>query len=356
MKQFNWLSLLFLIASNPNLHPAEAHAQAKHLPVCELSSSVKLGAPITFLIKDGNICTIQFDLSRKKAAQKLSNKKLAIDFRTADGTPVNALDASKAQRLNQSLRLTLVPAASDKNIGLVYTSDRNEPYVLFEDGRFYKAKKTRKKNKIAAYKLITRLDPSVAPYLGGVSRLPILVNADKSPETLVFESQVDSNGMQTDAYVFFVDIPGGNSLEINFVSSSTALPTATNTNTPAPTSTPTLTPNPTSPPATPTSAPNATSTAIPTATFTATSLPTNSPTAQATATSTDTPSPLECSDKKDNDNDGYIDFADPGCKRVGDNCEAVLECDDGRDNDHDGRTDFPSDFDCREYCDDSEAP
>ncbi len=59
----------------------------------------------------------------------------------------------------------------------------------------------------------------------------------------------------------------------------------------------------------------------------------------------------QCNDEIDNDDDGLIDFADPGCFDARDTDEtdpAVLpECGDGIDNDEDGATDYPDDADCR---------
>src|SRR6185503_11640938 len=49
-----------------------------------------------------------------------------------------------------------------------------------------------------------------------------------------------------------------------------------------------------------------------------------------------------CSDGRDNDGDGAMDFPDdPGCNTPEDNDEhGGLGCDDGEDNDGDGRTDY----------------
>lgn len=65
-----------------------------------------------------------------------------------------------------------------------------------------------------------------------------------------------------------------------------------------------------------------------------------------------TPQPV-CSDGKDNDGDGYIDFGpDSGCDGPSDTDEANLlprtdtQCSDGKDNDGDGRIDYPADFGC----------
>jgi large repetitive protein len=58
----------------------------------------------------------------------------------------------------------------------------------------------------------------------------------------------------------------------------------------------------------------------------------------------------ECSDGKDNDGDGLIDFpADPGCVSTDDDSEDSLpepQCKDGRDNDGDGKIDYPNDPGC----------
>lgn len=54
-----------------------------------------------------------------------------------------------------------------------------------------------------------------------------------------------------------------------------------------------------------------------------------------------------CSDGKDNDRDGEIDFpADPDCSSLDDPAEKVAACADGKDNDRDGATDFPDDGEC----------
>jgi large repetitive protein len=58
----------------------------------------------------------------------------------------------------------------------------------------------------------------------------------------------------------------------------------------------------------------------------------------------------ECSDGKDNDGDGLIDFPDdPGCTSPSDDSEDSLpepQCKDGRDNDGDGKIDYPNDPGC----------
>ncbi|MEY4701882.1 MAG: hypothetical protein RL326_2069, partial [Pseudomonadota bacterium] len=50
----------------------------------------------------------------------------------------------------------------------------------------------------------------------------------------------------------------------------------------------------------------------------------------------------QCSDKRDNDNDGLIDLQDPGCSSPSDNDESNVisgQCNDGVDNDNDGKID-----------------
>ena len=58
----------------------------------------------------------------------------------------------------------------------------------------------------------------------------------------------------------------------------------------------------------------------------------------------------QCSDGKDNDGDGLVDFPDdPGCTSLEDNSEdsqPAPQCNDGRDNDGDGKIDYPSDPGC----------
>ena len=57
-----------------------------------------------------------------------------------------------------------------------------------------------------------------------------------------------------------------------------------------------------------------------------------------------------CNDGVDNDLDGAVDLADPGCSRSLDNDEtdpaAVGLCGDGVDNDGDGQVDWPDDEGC----------
>jgi len=59
----------------------------------------------------------------------------------------------------------------------------------------------------------------------------------------------------------------------------------------------------------------------------------------------------QCSDSIDNDGDGFIDMADPGCSNPNDDDEtnAIVPkpaCSDGADNDGDGKIDFPVDPGC----------
>jgi hypothetical protein len=69
--------------------------------------------------------------------------------------------------------------------------------------------------------------------------------------------------------------------------------------------------------------------------------------------------PPQGSDGTDNDNDGYIDYpTDPGCTDRSDDDETNSsnpECSDGVDNDGDGRVDFPADNGCTSASDDDEA-
>lgn len=57
-----------------------------------------------------------------------------------------------------------------------------------------------------------------------------------------------------------------------------------------------------------------------------------------------------CRDTEDNDGDGLVDLADPGCESGDDDAEQdpveVPACADGLDNDSDGLTDYPADPDC----------
>jgi hypothetical protein len=81
------------------------------------------------------------------------------------------------------------------------------------------------------------------------------------------------------------------------------------------------------------------------------------PSATTTTTTTTTTAPLppppppppsQCSDGRDNDGDGLIDRADPGCAAGGTEggAQPVSQCRDGRDNDGDGLIDRPADPGC----------
>ena len=67
-----------------------------------------------------------------------------------------------------------------------------------------------------------------------------------------------------------------------------------------------------------------------------------------------------CRDTADNDADGLIDLADPGCTGLEDPDEAdpddPPQCADGIDNDEDGLTDYPADRDCSAAGGDRERP
>ncbi|MEK7164455.1 MAG: hypothetical protein AAB779_00760, partial [Patescibacteria group bacterium] len=52
---------------------------------------------------------------------------------------------------------------------------------------------------------------------------------------------------------------------------------------------------------------------------------------------------IKCTDRVDNDGDGLIDSADPGCSAF---TGGTPQCSDGVDNDHDGSTDYPADTSC----------
>lgn len=63
----------------------------------------------------------------------------------------------------------------------------------------------------------------------------------------------------------------------------------------------------------------------------------------------------QCSDGLDNDSDGLIDLLDPNCANSSDNNEsAIPQCTDGVDNDGDGNIDFPADAGCANANDDTE--
>ena len=67
-----------------------------------------------------------------------------------------------------------------------------------------------------------------------------------------------------------------------------------------------------------------------------------------------------CNDLADNDQDGLVDLADPGCERGRDDSErdpaARAQCIDGIDNDGNGQTDWPNDEGCAAAGDLEEAP
>lgn len=72
------------------------------------------------------------------------------------------------------------------------------------------------------------------------------------------------------------------------------------------------------------------------------------------------PTPPECSDGVNNDGaeDAWVDYPDdPGCESRADDSESPnpVECSDGRDNDGDGRSDYPGDTGCTSPTDDDEA-
>ena len=83
------------------------------------------------------------------------------------------------------------------------------------------------------------------------------------------------------------------------------------------------------------------------------------PAGSATATVTVESLITACNDVADNDADGLVDLADPGCERGNDPSEADPPappiCLDGLDNDADGLIDFPADDGCRAAGDRNEA-
>ncbi len=87
---------------------------------------------------------------------------------------------------------------------------------------------------------------------------------------------------------------------------------------------------------------------------TATPTPTVAPTATPTPTATPVPA---CQNGVDDDSDGLIDMADPGCSSPADNNEGdgTSQCQDGIDNDGDGAADFPNDFSCSSRQDNDET-
>jgi hypothetical protein len=66
-----------------------------------------------------------------------------------------------------------------------------------------------------------------------------------------------------------------------------------------------------------------------------------------------------CRDQRDNDGDGRVDLADPGCTGADDDDEVDPPmpplCSDGMDNDEDGRVDYPADPDCEAAGSDAEV-
>lgn len=76
---------------------------------------------------------------------------------------------------------------------------------------------------------------------------------------------------------------------------------------------------------------------------------------------TETPDPVfpQCSDGEDNDGDGFIDGDDPGCTNADDDDEynepLPAQCADGIDNDGDTRIDFPNDPGCGLALEDDES-
>jgi hypothetical protein len=67
--------------------------------------------------------------------------------------------------------------------------------------------------------------------------------------------------------------------------------------------------------------------------------------------------PPQCIDTIDNDGDGKIDSADPGCSSSTDNTEVdvIKKCSNGIDDDFDGKIDYPNDPDCSSPTDNSES-
>ncbi len=69
--------------------------------------------------------------------------------------------------------------------------------------------------------------------------------------------------------------------------------------------------------------------------------------------------PAQCDDGEDNDGDGDIDLADPGCGSAQDDDESddprAPQCSDEEDNDADGFVDFPADPGCGSDADDDES-
>lgn len=71
--------------------------------------------------------------------------------------------------------------------------------------------------------------------------------------------------------------------------------------------------------------------------------------------SDDTENTPQCSDNRDNDHDGLIDVADPGCDGPTDDSEDNPECADNKDNDGDGKIDYPADPGCTNTGDPDES-
>ena len=76
--------------------------------------------------------------------------------------------------------------------------------------------------------------------------------------------------------------------------------------------------------------------------------------------SVDTTGAAACRDAEDNDGDGRVDLADPGCVTPDDQNEAdpavAPACADSQDNDGDGLTDYPADDDCAAAGGEREGP
>src|SRR5436189_212251 len=73
--------------------------------------------------------------------------------------------------------------------------------------------------------------------------------------------------------------------------------------------------------------------------------------AQGTVTFEGSPAAAQCSDGRDNDGDGLVDEADPGCdaddtEAPNDRPARASDCHDGRDNDGDGLVDAAQDPGC----------
>jgi protein phosphatase len=137
----------------------------------------------------------------------------------------------------------------------------------------------------------------------------------------------------------------------SIVATPTASPTRTPTKRMWPTLVPTETPKRDEPPPATLTPSN-----TPTRTTTPTNIPTDTPIppTDTPIPPTNTPTPLpQCGDSLDNDGDGYIDMADPGCSRPGDDEANHPQCFDGIDNDGDGLIDM-ADPDCTDIFDNNE--